>query len=185
VIEHQGQYQIIGLVGLAKEIHSQHQGYDVIATDYELPQLAKFTSYALITTGQIKTAKIRMNLYQYALQCGFKMPVIVAPTAYVSRHAKVGAGSIVMHGAIINAGVMIGDNCIINSHALIEHDTTVESHCHISTGAILNGGVRVGACSFIGSGCVVKEGTSIGKDCLLGMGVIVRHSLEDSTRFSG
>lgn len=185
VIEQQGQYQIVGLVGLQEELHSQHLGYEVIASDAALAQLAKSTPYALITTGQIQTAKLRMRLYQQATQCGFQMPVIVAPTAYVSQHAILGAGSVVMHGAIVNAGAKVGNNCIINSRALIEHDTTVEDHCHISTGAILNGGVCVGGGSFIGSGCVVKEGLSIGKDCLVGIGLTVRHALADSSRFTG
>jgi sugar O-acyltransferase (sialic acid O-acetyltransferase NeuD family) len=185
VIERQSQHQIIGLVGLPEEMHSLHLGYEVIATDDALAQLAKSTSYALITTGQIHTAMLRKHLYQHAMQCGFQMPVIISPTAHVSRHATVGAGSIVMHGAIVNAGAKVGNNCIINSCALLEHDTTVEDHCHISTGAILNGGVHVAAGSFIGSGCVIKEGLSIGKDCLVGMGLTVRHPLSDSTWFTG
>lgn len=184
VIEQQGQYQIVGLVGLPEELHSQHLGYEVIATDDSLAQFAKSTPYALITTGQIQTAKLRMRLYQQAMLHGFQMPAIIAPTAHVSRHASIGAGSIVMHGAIVNAGAKVGKNCIINSRALLEHDTAVEDHCHISTGAILNGGVSVGAGSFIGSGCVVKEGLSIGKDCLVGIGITVRHALADSTRFT-
>lgn len=185
VIEQQGQYQIVGFIGLPEELHSQHLGYEVIGTDDALDQLAKSIPYALITTGQIQTAKLRMNLYQQALQCGFEMPVLIAPTAYVSGHANIGAGSIIMHGAIVNAGAKVGNNCIINTRALLEHDTTVEDHCHISTGAILNGGVRVAAGSFIGSGCVVKEGLSIGKDCLVGIGLSVRHTLADSSRFTG
>lgn len=185
VIEQQGQYQIVGLVGLPEELHSQHLGYEVIATDDALAQVAKSTSYALITTGQIQSANLRMRLYQHATQCGFQLPVIISPTAHVSRHATVGAGSIVMHGAIVNAGAKVGNNCIINSRALLEHDTTVEDHCHISTGAILNGGVRVAVGSFIGSGCVVKEGLSIGKDCLVGIGLTVRHDLADSMLFTG
>ena len=185
VIEQQGQYQIVGLVGLPEELHSQHLGYEVIATDDSLAQLAKLTPYALITTGQIQTAKLRMRLYQQAMLYDFRMPVIIAPTAHVSRHASIGAGSIVMHGAIVNAGAKVGNNCIINSRALLEHDTAVEDHCHISTGAILNGGVSVGAGGFIGSGCVVKEGLSIGKDCLVGIGLTVRHALADSTRYAG
>ena len=185
VIEQQGQYQIVGLVGLPQEIHSQHLGYEVIAAEATLAQLAKATPYALVATGQIQTAKLRMRLYQQATQCGFQMPVIIAPTAHVSRHANIGAGTIVMHGAIVNAGAKVGKNCIINNRALLEHDTTVEDHCHISTGAILNGGVSVGAGSFIGSGCVIKEGLSIGKDCLVGIGLTVRHALADSTRFTG
>lgn len=185
VIEQHGRYQIACLVGLRAEIHALHLGYTVMATDDDLPELAKANHYALITLGQIQSPANRIRLYQQATTLGFQFPVIIAPTAHVSRHATVGAGTIVMHGAIVNAGANVGNNCIINTRALIEHDATVEDHCHISTGAILNGDVSIGAGSFVGSGSVIKEGVSIGKGCVVGLGLCVRHDQADHSRFVG
>jgi len=184
VIEQQGQYQIAGLIGMPDEVHTQHLGYAVIGTDSNLPELAKTYQYALITIGQIQTAEHRILLYQQAIQLGFQLPIIIAPTAYVSQHATLGAGSIIMNGAIVNGGARVGNNCIINTRALIEHDATMEDHCHISTGAILNGDVTVGAGSLIGSGSSIKQGVTIGKSCLIGMGLTVRHNQSDHTRFT-
>ncbi len=185
VIEQQGVYQIAGLVGMQEEMHNQHLGYAVIATDAELPQLAKDYQYAFITVGQIGSADKRIRLYQQATQLGFALPSTNAPTAYVSSHASIGAGTIVMHGAIVNAGARVGENCIINTRALVEHDAVVEDHCHISTGAILNGSAQVGAGSFVGSGCVVRDGVTLGKNCVVGMGLCVRHDQADNTQFIG
>ena len=185
VIEQQGKYQIAGLIGMPYEVHTQHLGYALIGTDNDLPELAKAYQYALITVGQIQTAEYRIRLYQQAIQLGFQLSIIIAPTAHVSRHATLGEGNIVMHGAIINAGARVGNNCIINTGALIEHDATVEDNCHISTRTILNGDVAVGASSFIGSCSVIKEGVSIGKGCLVGMGLTVSHNLSDNSRFTG
>jgi sugar O-acyltransferase (sialic acid O-acetyltransferase NeuD family) len=185
VIEQQGKYQIAGLIGMPGEEHDQHLGYAVIGTDSKLPELAKINQYALITIGQIQTAKHRIRLFQQAKILGFKLPNIIAPTAYVSEHATLGVGNIVMHGAIINAGARVGNNCIINTRVLLEHDVTVEDHCHISTGAILNGDVFVGAGSFVGSSSVIKEGVAIGKSCLTGMGLTVRHNLSNNSRYTG
>ena len=185
VIEQHGHYQIAGLVGMSEEMHSQCFGYSVIATDDDLPQLAKDYQYALITVGQIQTPERRMRLYQQATEIGLQLPAIIDPSAHVSRHATIGSGVIVMHDAIVNAGARVGKNCIINTRALLDHDATVEDHCHISTGAILNGGVHIGAGSFVGSGSVIKQGVSIGKYCLVGMGLSVRHNLLDHARFVG
>ena len=185
VIEQHDQYRIAGLVAMPEEMHAQHLGYSVIATDSDLAGLAKAYQYAFITVGQIRSPSSRIRLYQQAIELGFQLPVIIAPTAYVSRHATIGAGSIVMHGAIINAGVKVGINCIINTRALIEHDTTVEDHCHISTGVILNGEVKIGTGSFVGSGSVIKEGVMLGKHCAVGMGLSVRHNQPDHARFVG
>ena len=185
VIEQQGKYQIAGLVGMPEEMHNKHLGYQVIATDDDLPQLVKEYACALISLGQILSPDSRIRLYLYTVQLGFQFPVIIAPTAYVSRYATLGSGTIIMHGSIVNAGVRIGDNCIINNRSLLEHDSTVKDHCHISTGAILNGGVTIGAGSFVGSGTVIKEGVDIGKECVIGMGLSVRYSQLDHSRVTG
>jgi sugar O-acyltransferase (sialic acid O-acetyltransferase NeuD family) len=185
VIEQQGKYKIAGLVGSAGQKHVKHCGYDVIGSDDELAKLAQVYEYALIAVGQIQTAERRVQLYQQALHCGFRLPVIISPNAHVSRHAVVGDGSIIMHGAIVNAGARVGSNCIINTRAIIEHDTTIDHHCHVSTGATLNGGVMIGPESFIGSCCIIKEGVSIGKNCLTGMGLAIRHNLADFAHFTG
>ena len=185
VIEQHGQYRIAGLVGLPEEIHQRHFGYSVIATDNDLPQLAKEYPYAFITLGQIQSPENRIRLYRQATELGFQLPAIIAPTAYVSRHATVGTGTIVMHSAIVNAGTKAGHNCIINTRALLEHDAIVGDHCHISTGAILNGNVTVGIGSFVGSGSIIKEGVTLGAGCLVGMGLSVRCNQADHSRFAG
>lgn len=185
VIEQQGKYKIAGLVGMRDELHAEHLGYSVIAADNNLQDLAKIYQYACIAVGQVHSPDVRVRLYQQAIELGFRLPAIIAPTAHVSRHACIGAGTIVMHGAIVNAGARVGDNCIINTRALIEHDVIVENHCHISTGAILNGDVEIGMGCFVGSGSIVKEGVSLGKSCVVGMGLSVRHNLADYARFVG
>jgi len=185
VIEQHGQYQIAGLVGMPEEMHSEHFEYAVIATDNELQTLAKVYQYAVISVGQIETSDHRIRLYQLATKLGFQLPAIIAPNSHVSRHATIGVGTLVMHGAIVNAGARVGCNCIINTRAVVEHDATVADHCHISTGAILNGGVSIGTGSFVGSGSVVKEGVTIGQRSVVGMGLAVRHSQAEYVRFLG
>lgn len=185
VIEQHDRYQIAGLVGVTGEMHTRHLGYSVIATDDDLPQLVKEFQYAFVAVGQIRSPGSRIDLYRLVTELGFRLPIIVAPTAYVSRHASVGKGTIVMHGAIINAGAKIGCNCIINTRTLMEHGVTVEDHCHLSTGVILNGNAHIGAGSFVGSGSIIKEGVSLGEGCVVGMGLSVRHDQAEHTRFLG
>jgi len=185
VIEQHGGYQIAGLIGVPDEMHDHHLGYTVIGTDANLHELAKTIPYALITLGQIKAPDHRIRLYEQAVALGFQLPTIVAPSAYVSRHATIGAGTIVFHGAIVNAGASVGGNCIINTRALLEHDAVVADHCHVSTGAIINGNTAIGSGSFVGSGSIIKEGVSLGRDCLVGMGLAVRHNLPNNAQFTG
>jgi sugar O-acyltransferase (sialic acid O-acetyltransferase NeuD family) len=185
VIESTGIYQIAGLIGQPIEIGNFEVGYQVIGQDTDLAQLAKTHTHALVTVGQIKSATLRVNLFNLIQQCGFTSPTIISSFAQVSKHATVGAGSIVMHGAIVNAGAVIGDNCIINSRSIIEHDVTVDDHSHISVGAILNGGVTVSKETFIGSGALIREGLNIGSQCVIGMGAVVRHNVESGRQVQG
>lgn len=185
VVEQHGGYKIAGLIGMPDEMHNQHFGYTVIGLDVDLPELAKSIPYALITLGQIKTHAHRTRLYQQVVALGFQLPTIIAPSAYVSRYATLGAGTIVMHSAIVNAGASVGKNCIINTRALLEHDSSVADHCHISTGAIINGNTVIGSGSFVGSGSIIKEGASLGQGCLVGMGLAVRHNLPNNAQFAG
>lgn len=181
-IEREGRFRIVGLVCAVDEDRRDRLGYPVLGTDDDLPALRRSCANALVAAGQIRSPALRQRLFQQAQMLGFNLPVIVSAHAHVSRHARVGAGTLVMHGAIINAGACVGSNCIVNSRALVEHDALVGDHCHIATGAILNGAVRVGAGTFIGSGSVVREGLQIGAGCLIGMGQAVRHPLTDGAR---
>jgi sugar O-acyltransferase (sialic acid O-acetyltransferase NeuD family) len=185
VIEQQGRYQIAGLIGMPDEVDTLHLGYSVLATDADLHELSRQYQHAFISVGQIRSPDVRIRLYRRLLELGFQLPTVISPAAYVSRHATIGVGSIVMHGAVVNAGAQVGDNCIINSRALVEHDAIVEANCHISTGAILNGNTRVGAGSYVGSGSVIREGIALGEGCMVGMGLSVRHSQASGTRFVG
>ena len=184
-VEQEGNYKIVGLVGLAQEVGSKHFSYDVIATDAEMRELVEHYQFALITIGQIQSAEHRIRLYAQAQDAGFTFPTVIAPTAYVSPHSTIGKGTIVMHGAVINAGALVGNNCIINSKSLVEHDAYVADHCHISTGATLNGNTSIGAGTFIGSRAVIKEGVSIGANSLVGMGLMVRHNIANNEKYLG
>tara|TARA_B110000967_G_C18899021_1_gene573136 strand:+ start:3632 stop:4207 length:576 start_codon:yes stop_codon:yes gene_type:complete len=172
VIEQEGKFNIVGIVDKL-ELHSDVLGYSVIGNDFDLVSLAKKYRYALVTAGQIKTPALRIKLFDLAVKAGFKMPSIISPRAYVSPHATIGRGTIVMHDALVNANVTVSDNCIINSKALIEHDTVIESHCHISTYAAINGNVIVERGCFIGSRATTKESIIIEKNSFVKAGGLV------------
>jgi len=157
VIEQEGRFRIAGIIDNNLEAETV-LGYPVLGTDDQLVELRARCDYALVTVGQIKSPSVRIRLYEHAKSLGFRMPTIVSPRAYVSKHARIGDGGVIMHDALINANVSIGNNFIINSKALIEHDCLIEDDCHISTGAIINGGVTIKRGTFVGSNAVTKEG---------------------------
>jgi len=173
VIEQGCQFEIVGIVDRPELFGSNILGYSVIGNDSDLDGLAKKYQYALITAGQIKSPSLRIKLFNLAVKAGFKLPNIISPNAYVSKHSSIGNGIVVMHNAIVNASASIGDNCIINSKALIEHDCLISKHCHISTNATINGGVTVESGCFVGSGATTRELITISENSFIKAGSLV------------
>jgi len=161
VIEQENKYNIIGIVDKKELIGTKVLGYEIIACDDNLEELFKSCQNACITIGQIKTNEVRVKLFDKLKAIGFNLPTIISPLAYVSKHASVDEGTVVMHQALINANAKIGKNCIINTKALIEHDCKVKDNCHISTASVLNGGVVVEENTFFGSNATSKESVNI------------------------
>ena len=182
VIEQTRNYQIAGIVDLPEKMHQKILGYEIIACDDDLSELINENISFLITIGQIKNPERRVNIFEKLRVSSAKMASIVSPRAYVSRHAQIGEGTIVMHDALINANARVGKNCIINTKALIEHDAIIGDHCHISTGAIVNGGAKVSELSFMGSNSMLKEYTEIGKHSLIGAGARVLKNVSAKSR---
>jgi len=52
----------------------------------------------------MKTCPLCLFLFEQIKKLGGRLPVVVSPLAYISKHAKIGAGTIIMHYALINAG---------------------------------------------------------------------------------
>jgi sugar O-acyltransferase (sialic acid O-acetyltransferase NeuD family) len=179
VIESVQKYRIAGIVLPTRGDHSDVMGYPVIGADEDLPALLAKTPNAIVTVGQIKSAALRMKLFELLKTHGANLPIIQSPFSYCSKHAVIGEGTILMHGSLVNVGVLVGANCIINSQALIEHDVEIADHCHISTGAKVNGSVRIGKGSFIGSGSIVKEGVKIGAEVVIGAGQLILKDVPD------
>lgn len=170
VIEQEQKYKIVGIVDQPSLLGTKVLGYPVIGTDAELPKLAASYKYCLITIGQIRSPEARKNIFNSALKAGFTIPIIISPFSYVSRHAKIGRGTVIMHRAVVNASAVLGANCIINTDALIEHDTIIGDFCHVSTRAVVNGGVVLGTGSFVGSGAVIVNNIKINKGSFIRAG---------------
>lgn len=185
VIELQDKFNICGIVDQKERLGQKILGYEIIATDDDLPELSKKYNNFLITIGQIKTSEIRVKIFDLLKSLKVNLPVIISPRAYVSKHAKIGEGTIVMNDVVINSNTLIGKNCIINTKALIEHDSIIGNNCHISTSSVINGTCKIGDNCFIGSGSIVINNCEITDDVILSLGSVVRKSIYDSGVCSG
>lgn len=177
-------FSILGVMDLAENVGKEILSTKVIGTDDDIPLYVDKAEY-VITVGFIKNPAVRIKLYNKVKEAGGKLATIIASTAYVSKYAEIGEGTVVLHQAFVNAGAKVGMNVILNTATNIEHDAVIGDHCHISTGTMVNGECKVGARCFIGSQSVLANGISIGDDIIVGAGSCVRKSISEKGIYAG
>lgn len=107
------------------------------------------------------------------------------PSALIDPAARVGAGSLVALGGILQAGATIGAHVIVNTGAIVEHDGVVGDFAHVAPGSVLGGGVRVGEGALIGLGARVMPGVSVGAWAVVGAGAVVLRDVADGEVVAG
>lgn len=177
-------YSILGVLDMPEEVGKEILSTKVIGTDDDIPSYVDKAEF-VITVGFIKNPAIRIKLYNRVKEAGGKLATIISCTAYVSKYATIGEGTVVMHQAFVNAGAIIGNNVILNTFTNIEHDAVIGDQCHISTGTMINGDCKIGNNCFIGSQSVLANGITIGDDIIVGAGSLVRKSISIKGIYSG
>lgn len=116
---------------------------------------------------------------------GALLITVVHPAATISRYVMLGAGTVVMAGAVVNVDSQIGEAAIINTGATIDHDCWLADGVHICPGVHLSGSVRVGHCSMVGVGGAVKQGITIGNKAIIGAGAVLVRNVGDGMVVAG
>lgn len=169
-------YNILGILDIAENFGKHIFDYQVIGTDEDIPGYVGKAEF-VITVGFIRNPAVRIKLFNKVIDAGGEFATIIASTAYVSKYATLGKGTVIMHHAFVNAGAQIGDNCIINTFANIEHDVRIGQHCHISTGAMVNGDCTIGEKVFIGSQAVLSNSITVGEEIIVSAGAFVYENI--------
>lgn len=103
----------------------------------------------------------------------FRFVSAIHPRATVARDVKIGDGTVVMAGAVINPGTVVGAHCIVNTGATIDHDSTLGDYSSVAPGATLGGNCGVGEYAAISLGAKLIHRISIGDKAVVGAGAVV------------
>ncbi len=137
-----------------------------------------------VALGENDSLVARRKLIDRFQAAGNKFMTLIAPTAVCVNGTELGAGSAILHGAIIN-GAKIGRNCIINTGAIIEHEVTLGENCFVGPGATVCGGVEVGSDVIIGAGATVRNGVKICSGAIIGLGAAVVNDITEAGKYIG
>lgn len=110
--------------------------------------------YAIVAMGN---SIHRLKYLNELEKCGFHIPVLCSPRAYVSSTATVGDGTIIEPMAVIHSNAKIGKGCLISAGAVINHDAIIEDGCQIDCNATVPSSQTVPSNTKLPCGCVFSS----------------------------
>lgn len=116
----------------------------------------------------IGSNEIRKQIYEKFIDCNWY--TLIHPFTFISSDIRIGSGTMICAGAIIQPKVIIGKQCIINTKVSIDHECIIDDFVHIAPGSTLCGNVIIGESTFIGAGTTIKNGIKIGSNAIIGCG---------------
>lgn len=111
--------------------------------------------------------------------------IAIHPSASVSRYARIGNGTVVIHGSVVQSGARIGKHCIINTNASVDHDCHIGDFVHISPRVAICADVHIGQGCHVGAGATILPGVKIGNWCVIGAGAVINKSMPDHSLVVG
>ncbi len=154
-------YQVLGIFDFIK-------GKLKISKNYKSKKInLNSPFYALTAVGDNKN---RENLVKI-VEKNFKKVrwiKIVSKNSFISKNVKIGDGTLVVSGAVININSKIGNHCIINTSSSIDHDCKIKNFSTISPGVNIAGNVIIKNFVSIGIGASVKEDILIEDNVTIG-----------------
>lgn len=177
---HIGKYKNIAFLDDDASIH-ECMGFPVIGKSSDFLQYIRDAD-CFVAVGN---ARARQRVMEELFCAGAEIPVLVHPNATVGNRVMIGAGSVVMAGAVINSDSEIGQGCIVNTCASVDHDCRISAYTHVAVGAHVAGTVIIGEGCWIGAGAVVKNNVEICSNCTIGAGAVVIEDIDSSGTYIG
>ena len=184
VLEKMGAYGVVGLLDDSAELAGDtRSGYRVLGGSAIFRGLIEEGVKGMIVA--LGDNLRRRAVFDAARAAGFELVAAIHPSALLGGRVRIGAGSVLVAGVVVNVDAEIGDNVIVNTSASVDHDCRIGAHVHLSPGVRLGGRVTVGEFTHIGIGAVVLPNLTIGKHCIVGAGSVVREDVPDGMVVAG
>ncbi len=99
--------------------------------------------------------QFRMECIEKIKKIGYEIPVLIHPTAYISKSANIGVGTVVEPKALVNSNTKVDEGCIISVGSIIDHDVIIGKGVHANAGSIVKAGAHIDPLSKLEAGQVV------------------------------
>lgn len=160
---------------------------DIVLVD-DNPEIRKLAGYQVVQAKTLNIMEDHLILISIGNNSTRKKIVekfngkyfnVIHPSAIIAHTVKVGLGTFIAAGAIINPETVVGNHVIINTSASIDHDCKIGNFVHVAPNATLCGTVRVGEGTLVGAGVTVIPNIKIGKWATIGAGSVIIEDIPD------
>ena len=165
-----GNYAEIFFLDSVQKIGTKVAEWDVKGTPEEFENFDFGCTDFIVAVGN---NHVRAKLLKNLLEKGANVATLIHPNTSIGGQVKIGAGTVILSGAVINILSNIGQGCIVNTGATVDHDCVLEDFVHIAPGVNLAGTVALGEYAFVGAGGTVIPGMTIGANTTIGAGATV------------
>jgi acetyltransferase EpsM len=112
-------------------------------------------------------------------------PPVIHKTAYISRSANIGFGSVLLANAYVGPDARIGDFCIANTGSIAEHEVSIGNFTILSPSVVIAGKSKIGENCFIGMNASIAQDVVLGHECTVGASSFVNHSFPPYSKIFG
>ncbi|WP_046174342.1 acetyltransferase [Domibacillus indicus] len=176
-IEKEKKYSICGILDPVRPVNTIIYGYRVLGTESVLSQMNKHI-YGGIVAIEDNGSRKKMVQAIRTLVPNFLFISSIHPASCISSDVKVGDGTVIMAGAVINRNAIIGEHCIINTKSSVDHDCILGDYVSVAPGATLGRNVQIGNSAVIALGANVIHSIRIGEHTVIGAGSTVLQNIE-------
>ena len=110
---------------------------------------------------------------------------LLSKDTIIDKSVKIGEGTAIMPGVVINFQTIIKDHCIINTSSSIDHDCFVDSFVNLSPGVNVAGNVKIERFTKIGIGASVSHNLNIKQNVVIGANSFVNKDCETNKTYYG
>ena len=146
-------------------------GVQVIGKTADMASFFPEYKLLLVTIGN---NALREKLYARAAAIGYTFPNLIHPSAYISPHATLGYGVIILNNAVVQNGAKVGSGTILNPGVEAHHDSTIGDYCLIYTNSAIRSLTHVGNRVWIGSTVTVSTSATVPDDTVIPDGAVYK-----------
>lgn len=158
------------------------EGVPVVAIENLLNLYNPKDFFCINGVGYSNLNQNRESIFFEIKSLGYNFLTYAHPSANILSN-KIGEGTFIMPGVVIEPYSKVGYNTVIWSNAVVAHHVEIENHCWVASGVVIAGESRIKKNVFLGINSTVIDKIIVGEYSLIGAGALITKDTADAGVF--